>query len=462
MNRVNRQSNRSRLPTRRGSSDGYVLYLVLFLLSICGILGSVALVSVRMVTMDVVRRQQRLQARLLAESGIERAEFFLNGGDGHDLSWETAGMDERLEPYGSIHLVSRRFGGFARVASIGKCRGQEYAMHVLMGRDIPPRVDATVTLTGRIKGLLLDQRSSLEGTLVLHHGSLMRGEVRSGPDDIRAPIRDFDRWTRHEAAPHLPFDTGPLDTIMEEYAQRLDQAPAARSVLSGSVSLEQPVSDSDTTVVDGDCTVAGLVRNANAVITGTLRLSSTADCRGCFFLAGKLEVEGGRSHGCLFFTKGPQSIDAGVHASQFLATDSIVIGDGVTFPSPSLVVSYRAAVGDTGVDGGITVGEGCTIEGHLLAYVDSALVDPIHAKGFGVVVGKGCAISGSVITNCDVYVEGMKLDGHLWCHLIHCDFGEREYTNWLKGCTIGPLRACVPYPLLGKLPATVGVVAECR
>ncbi len=437
------------------SNDGYILYLVLFLLTICGVLATVALATVKSVTLDVIRRQQRLQARLLAESGIERAEFFLNGGDGHDLSWETPGLDEDMEPYGSIHLESSRFGGYARVKSVGTCRRSEHALRVLLGRDIPPELGPTVTLTGRIGGLIIDRNSALTGTVVLHHGDVRAGDVNSRS---RTHIRGAEAWMRHEESPPLPFDIGPLDTVMAGYAAMLTRAPDDTSARMGPVTMGETASDSDTVVVIGDLTVTGTLRNASAVVTGTLAMASGAECRGCFFVAQDLRVEGGDTYGCLFFTPGKQVVEGGVHASQLLCEDSIVIAREVTFISPTFMVSHRLLVSDTALSGGIVTGDGCWIEGHLLCYTDSADAAVVPSPGPAIALGKGCHVSGSVLTDGDVRMKDVTIDGHLWCHLILAEHDQKPWKNWLLGCTLGPLRRNVPFPLLGETPAKVGIV----
>ena len=72
------------------NQSGYTLFLVLELITLLTILFTVMLRDIQMVRIQAIREVHRVQARMLAESGIEKADYFLNGNEGKDLFWRVA------------------------------------------------------------------------------------------------------------------------------------------------------------------------------------------------------------------------------------------------------------------------------------------------------------------------------------------------------------------------------------
>lgn len=125
---------------------------------------------------QIATRKQihRTEAKLLAQSGIARMEFFLNGGDNHDLNYTTDRLEENYETMGTSLLSCQPFGFYARITSTGIRVTKTFTIKRLTGRNLPPCLQPALTLTGHIGGLILDKGSSITGEVVLHHGTIKK------------------------------------------------------------------------------------------------------------------------------------------------------------------------------------------------------------------------------------------------------------------------------------------------
>jgi carbonic anhydrase/acetyltransferase-like protein (isoleucine patch superfamily) len=147
----------------------------------------------------------------------------------------------------------------------------------------------------------------------------------------------------------------------------------------------------------------------------------------------------------------------GIHESQFIATDSIIIGSKAESKAYSLWISYRILKRDT-VRGGIFFPEKGVFQGHAVSFTDSAISG--KSAGQAIVAGDGSIFHGCYITDGDVNMKNTVLFGHIWARSIVTVKDDIGYTNWIIGCALKPLDRPVPFPLLGELPARVWMVSE--
>lgn len=431
------------------SGAGYVLYLVLVLLAIGGVLFTISLTRVRMIALQTARTEHELQALLLAESGIARAEFFLNGGDGHDLQWESDALDESLDSYGSIHLSCRAFGGFRRVESVGERFGVRRSVRGIAGRDLPSTFSSTVTLTGRIGGLVLDDRTRLTGTVTLHHGSVRRGKNRGY-------IRGADRWTLYKELPPLPFDPQPLLDETARLERLLADALSDTASVAGPLRTSTGIPSSDSRlVVLGNCTVDSPLEDPLVVATGTIRFENYGHARDCAFLAEKVIVDGGRSERCLFFSTTTIDIAGGHHSSQFFAADTIAVAREADIGPAGFLFCHRALENDTTLTGGIVIAPHSRLSAHIICITDSTDARKARLSGPAITVGSHSGITGSLITDYDIEMRDISLEGPIYCRTILTMERETPHKNWLFGCELRPLRQGVPFPMIGEMPAVV-------
>ncbi len=437
------------------NNKGYTLYLVLVTVAVAGILFTISLNASASAHLVSIRQSQRLQAKLLAQSGIARAEYFLNGGDGHNLYWETDGFKESINKYGEISLLCNRFGGFARVISEGRRLKKKYTLQGLMYRDVPKNISPVLTLTGHVGGLVLDYTTSLSGTVVIHHGKVTRGKRRD-------PIPGSTAWTTLRESPAFPFAIEPLKTTIRVLENSLQRSGSTAHQVSGNYSIVKQHDSlllQKSVVVTGNCTIGAVeIGSMEIVATGTITLDQGCRCNGTTFIAEKIEVMGGTTMDCLFFSRKKQTLNKGAHRSQFFATDSIIVKPEARFTHPVCWVCHRKLIADTALTGGIYFAEHSAITGQVICFADTTKTGKTPYAGPSVVLGKKSVVKGCIITNGDIDMNTIDLTGHIWARSLSTKKDDVIYGNWLFGCSLKPNTEEMPFPLVGELPAKVQVL----
>lgn len=441
----------------KGNSSGYSLYLVLIVLVIAGVLFSITLKSSLVAHVFSVRHVQSLQAKLLAHSGIARAEYFLNGGDGHDLFWETDRFEEKVEDFGNIILSCIQFGAFVKVTSIGKRLKKEYVLEGLMGRDVPKNISPVITLTGHVGGLVLAKGTTINGNVVLHHGTVKRGSNKS-------PIPNSHTWVKQQESPPLPFDIQNIKSFMESSKNKISSSMTDKKALQGNMYLSKnndSILAKVPLIINGNCDITDIIiTNASIIASGEVTIRSNVICKGSMFLCNKLAINDGTTYECLFFSNSIQNIKGGKHSSQFFCNDSIIIGSKAKFDIMSLWVSNRVQNSDTTLTGGIIFPENRIFNGHAICYTDS-IVDKSNVRvGPAIVLGQGCTFNGCLITDGDINIKRIIANTHIWARSIVAVEDKMSYKNWLLGCKLKALDKDIPFPLLGDLPAKVSLLYQ--
>jgi hypothetical protein len=434
------------------SEQGYTLYLVLLILTVAGTLFTISLTSAAHVRVLTARHLQGLQARLLAASGLARTEYFLNGGDGHDLHWETHSFTEPVPGFGRIRIRCLRYGAFSRVSSTGIRLEKKHVLDGLLGRDVPAMLDPVLTLTSHAGGLVLEGGTRIGGKVVLHHGAVKRGRAR-------IPLRGFRGWTDYRESPSLPFDVTPLADFMDRCAEQIAASLADSTAIRGDMRLtgkpDGPWS-AKRVVVLGDCLIAGgPLEDATVIAAGTITLADKASCLGTTFLSEKIVIEGGTTRRCLFYSDTAMSIDGGTHASQFFCNDSITVGDDATFRPVSVWVSHRRLVRDTVLGGGVFFADRARVSGHVICYSDTGTTRRGIREGAAIRIGTGSTVEGTLITDGDIDIQRLRLKGHIWARSITTLRDETSYINWLFDCVLEPAAHEMVFPLVGDVPARV-------
>lgn len=439
----------------KANSSGYSLYLVLVVLVVAGVLFSITLKTSLTAHVFSVRHVQSLQAKLLAHSGIARAEYFLNGGDGHDLYWKTDNFEEKIEDFGNISLSCIRFGAFARVISTGKRLKKECTFRGLLARDVPQNIKPAITLTGHVGGLVLDRNTSLEGKVVIHHGEVRRGKRRDR-------IPGSDKWTIIRESPPLPFDIEILKSVFDDLNKQLLSSPSSPEAIKGNYSINN-ANDSillqEKIVVIGDCSIGKVkLNNLTLISSGTITLENGAECNDVTFISNKLTISGGVTDRCLFFTKDIQHIKSGYHKSQFFSSDSIKIEKDATFSESNIWVCHRKLTSDTTITGGIYFPYGSKISGHCICFSDTTEKGSVPYAGPSIIIGRNSSYTGCIVTDGDIDINSVKFKGHIWARSLTTKESDILYKNWIINCSVSPLDKDVSFPLLGDLPAKVSLL----
>ncbi|MBD3314532.1 MAG: hypothetical protein GF344_01985 [Chitinivibrionales bacterium] len=436
---------------KRHDASGYTLYLVLLVLAVAGTLFTISLTSAARVRTLAAGHLQRAQARLLAQSGLERTEYFLNGGDGHDLYWETEAFSEPVPAFGEINIQCFRHGVFSRVISTGIRLRKKYQLKGLLGRDLPPSLKPLLTISGHSGGLRLMGSSRIDGTVVLHHGSVVRGARRT-------PVRGYRNWTTYSESPALPFDITPLSDFMERCRERIATALADDTAIRGNLSIG---TESDSLlreprlVILGDCLITGgTMADMTIIASGTITLTEKASCFGSMFLSERITVTKGTTERCVFYADTVMAIVGGKHASQFFCGDSIKVGRGAEFRPISIWVSRRRVAGSTS-GGGVFFSEKANVAGHVICYSETDTNSQGVAGGASIAIGKGSRVEGCLITDGDIDLQEAHVRGHIWARSIVTFHHRSTHINTLFDCVLERPYEELVFPLLGKPPAQV-------
>jgi len=478
------------------SQAGYTLYLVVMVLSIGAILFGITLRGAGFARVMAAKRVQAFIAQSLAMSGIERAEFFFNGGDGHDMFWETDNFHEQIAPKQTIDITCKRFGGFSRIHSTGTSRRTSRNALGLAGRTIPEMLNPVLTLTGRIGGLVVDAGTTIRGPIVLHHGTMKKGPRRARAPKLQKQV------TYRESEPY-PFDVEPLQKNIEQLEQERTRGLSADGAISGTITIDSTndsLCNRKPLVILGDCIIKAVtLHNPVIVVAGEFSLDAGAVITLGDIKAEHIELHKGRTEKCLFYSAGVLIMHGGDHNSQCFSQDSMVIKKKATSGVASLFVCQRtptksksnskgtnksivpqaASPGNRSMVGTMTGGKGIAVQNKTIrTKSDMTLTEGIRIESQSLlqgtflcfrdtnetkfaknvspslVIGKGTIIDGCIITDGAIDLQEVTMRGHIYARYITTvrDIG---YTNWLFGCKLQPLEKKIVFPLLGSPPLEI-------
>jgi hypothetical protein len=441
----------------RTPNSGYVMYVVLIVLAITGTLAY-GMITNRGQTQELAAREmKKLQVALLAESGLTKAEYFLNRGDGQGLAWQTTGMGDTFGNSGSMYLEVKRFGGFVRVSSTGKRDGNSCTINSIVGRDLLKNLKPVLTITGGLSNLLIDDDTRITGAVVLSGGYCEKSNTRQ-------PIAAMAKFASVRKSPTLPFDAMPIKTFIDTIsAQRI-------ALLSDPLAVHGDIvinSSNDTLlkreklVVVGNCTIHGTIVNGKTIIcAGFLSLSDSTSCLESTILAESLEVKNATSDRCLFYSEKNLKISGGMQNSQFICEDTIFVGKETKSGALSTWISIRTLKRDTLKTGGVVFEENGQYRGCCLSFTDSTERGKIIQDGPVITLGKRSSYNGCMITDGNIDIDTCKITGHVWAGVIVTN--KDQYKNYLFSVQIAEPKAEPPFMLVGEMPVTLNMYSMTR
>ena len=430
------------------SESGYTYFLVLELISLTVILFSITLKDMSFAKSIATREIHRVQARLLAESGITRAEYFLSGGEGHTILWESDGCDEPVESFGTIHLESKRFGLFAKLMSQGTRMHTTNTIVSIAGRTTPDFCKPVLTLSGKVGGLALMPTSRIKGTVVISHGRVCRGESTQ-------EIKDNGMHVMIKESPALPFDSSQAISVVKQLENEFKEACSLKNSVTGSLTLsseKDKVANSDTLIVNGDFRIDnGTYSEKTIFAAGTIFLTGMARCTICKFYAKRVVIDGGAADRCVFFSKEKMQITGGSFNSQAFCTDSLLITEKVSFGPMGLLMQLREGAADSTV--AIRFAPNANIRGTIICCSDTAA--RACSRVPSVIFGKGCVLNGICLTDGDIEMNDATICGHLWVRSIVTSDSKKAYINYCFNLRIEEPRAETVFPLIGTPPVSL-------
>ncbi|MBD3422068.1 MAG: hypothetical protein GF398_18300 [Chitinivibrionales bacterium] len=428
--------------------DGYALYLVMLLLLVIGFLASIAFRQASITRQLAAQHSHKIQAHYLAQSGIARAEYFLSGGDGHDLAWHTEKLEEQLDLDRKITISCEPFGLYSRIKSIGRYRNKKSEIYALAGRTPLKELEPTITLTGGIQGLGLFADASLQGPVVLDHGNVVRW-----PRQSRIP--GLDKATTQKKSPPLPFDRQKIDDLFTSCSLSIHRAAGDTSAIGRDFTVTNESLKklrSNTISILGKCEIAAVKLKQRTIIAqGKLTIASArASLSGCKLLGESIEIRAGYSDKCLFFSQGTIDIEHGTHNSQFVAVDTIFAGKDVEWEWMSLWLSRHSLTPDSAQQGGIVFESNGAYNGIALAISDSVPKHDNKLRGPSITLRNGATFNGIAISDGDIELQPSRVSGNLYAEHVA---GKREggtVVNTLFGTSIRRSQTVTTFPLLGK------------
>lgn len=430
------------------NESGYTLFLVIEMITILAILFTITLTDIQMVRIQAIREIHRVQAHLLAESGIAKAENFLNGNRG--LLWESNGDSDSIPLYGTVTAAAHRFGLYTDVVGSGTRVRTTSTVTAIAGRTLPDLCKPVLTLHGKVGGLALMPGSNIKGTVVLSHGRICKGETTQ-------EVRETGLAVEKRESTTLPFDSSQATSMVLRLSREQAAACSLKTAIQNQIVLvseKDSIGRQDTIVVNGNCRIEkGNYYNKKIITSGTLTLTGDARCVLCAFLAQRVVVENGKSDWCLFYSSKKCSISGGKHNSQFLGSDTIVIGNKVDFGPMSLWMLWRQGVADS--TAALYIASNATVNGTIICCSDT--LARRSARVPSIIFGKGCRLNGVCMSDGDIDMNGAEIKGHLWVRSIVTSNNRKGYINYLFNVRLEEPAVDVIFPLIGTAPAQVMV-----
>lgn len=409
------------------NNKGYTLYLVLIILSVSAILYSVYVYTIRDTNRAITGELHRLRAQLLAESGIERAKYFLNGAEGRDRFWETDSFAESLPPYGTIHLSCRKLGGYSLVKSIGTARKISKTESALIGGKIPELVNTTLTLTGRMQNLVLDEGARIDGKVCLYSGNVLKGKKKER-------IRGSHTWTINRVSPPLPFDCLPLVSQTNSFETDFNNSSVNKTVSAieshvNNTSLRPRKLHINGDQLFRDCDIS----HSEIIVNGTIIIGQGARITSSSVLSKKCFIRGGRSEMSLFYASDSMHLQSGTHSSQFFSKGKINVGSDFKTAEGAFIFMHRSIQPDSTMRGGVEFKSGSRFIGHVICFEDTSHQLKFFKKSPGITVANGSRIHGTLFTNGMLSVAQSEITGNVWAEMISMQREKSSYSNWLFG-----------------------------
>jgi hypothetical protein len=406
----------------------------------------VVFIDIRSVHGLVSFEKQKNQVKLLAKSGIIRAEYFLNGGDGHGIDWETPDYLETVDGYGTIKLAIQKYGVFSKITATGTRLKSTKVLSGICGRNVPTNLAKSLTIAGHVGGLVLPQGSDISGYIVLDHGDVSR-------EKQGRTIPEYQKRIMTQSSPALPFDSLFLYNVFTSLAKNDTLLQKRSDVVNGDITINN-VQDTllrrDTLCCTGTISISGvMVKNKVLSANKEIKLLSGADVGTSELYSNAVTLENCNTQYCLIYSRKAMHLETGNHNTQFFTKDSIVIGNKITTGTFSVFACQRDAIKDSILSGGINVADNATVNGILVCSINPTL-KKIPRSGPAITFGRKCRVNGIVISDNDVYMSDATVCGYMYVRSVVVVRDNMSYTNFLFNVSIQKPYRELPFFMTGK------------
>lgn len=434
------------IPQGIGNQSGYTLYIVLILFTVFSILVSIILIDISSIHGFASAEKQKMQAKLLAKSGIIRAEYFLNGGDGHGIDWETPDYSETINGYGTIKLSIQKYGVYSKITSTGTRLKSTKVLSGICGRNVPQNLAKSLTMAGHVGGLVLPPGSDISGYIVLDHGSVSREKQGK-------TIPEYQNRITTQSSSSLPFDSLFLNNIFTSLAKNDTLLQKRSDVVNGDIAInnsQDTLLRRDTLCCTGTISITGVsVKNKVLSANREIKLLSGAGVGTTELYSNTVTLENCNTQYCLIYSRTAMHLETGNHNTQFFTKDSIFIGTKITTEPFSVFACQREAIKDSILSGGIIIADNATVNGILVCSINPTL-KKIPRCGPAITFGRKCRVNGVVISDNDVYMSDVTVCGFIYVRSVVTVRDNMSYTNFLFNVSIQKPYRELPFFMTGK------------
>lgn len=155
-------------PPRRppaGNEGGYVLYLALILVIVVAFYVAATLTTQRMACGFPRRELRKLQATVLAQSGLEYARARAAEYDGVKALWQAEDLELSVEGVGKVKLCARSEGGWLHVEATGIKAADTVAMHGVLGAEPAAFTEHALNVESSGERVVVGPRGRVEGDI---------------------------------------------------------------------------------------------------------------------------------------------------------------------------------------------------------------------------------------------------------------------------------------------------------
>jgi hypothetical protein len=435
-------------------SSGYILYTLLILSSISFIIFLLTLYSIRSALHASSHAVDSSQAHDLAQSGIARAEYFLNGNDGHSISWETDNYEEQMNGFGGIKISVKKFGFFSRILSIGQRKLIADSISGLASRTVPDLFKHSMVLTSVSGGCLFLVNTTVQGTIVLHHGYI------TNKPHGRRPIPVYEKRTFTFPSPKVPFDSLSYANTIQEILQNTPPEgpviPYKEGTHSSRTTADSLFTSGKMIVIEGDFFMQYPVSHKKIIVNGNAHIPANVSCNDLWLRAKSISINGSYSEHSLFVADSGITITGGSHNSQFIATDSIIVSGDPVLGRSNCITVLRKLRKDSTFTGGIYIKSNRELKGSLISLIDpQCIASKMVPYDVSISIHPGFHLKGYIITDHDIDIQNGILEGGMWVRSVLTRYNSVSYTNALIGVTIKALKEEISFPLIGDPPLRV-------
>jgi hypothetical protein len=433
-----------RIRSLRTNQDGYAVFTVLCILTIMGLLMGMVLQYQSWRQRLAWQELYKIKAYYAAESGLERAKFYLAGNDGKSAVWTVDTLKEVIDSASDYTLRVKRLGGYIEVVSEGRYLKHRKSLRTLMAQKTTAMQKSAISLLDTSSGLVLAGATRITGDICLGQGEVTESKVKG---------MDFTGEKNYKVIKYTPetkpgFDLAPLDTYLDSFMTYFQASKKADMLINHSLIYEGRSADlgayrNKTIYVEGD-----LVFNLEdtAVVSGPVTFIVERDLtigrysrlsNMVFAVRNRIQVKdlARVEQGLLYSTNQAWVMDSARVQGQFMVDDSLVVSGDVVMEYPSFLYNRGRREG-AHLTSGIVIRDRAAITGTILYHppgVTSAVYQESGPRKLS--IGKETSIKGFAYCFGELDLN-TKLSGHLAFDHINYQRRGTTYRNWLVNQTI--------------------------